>query len=186
MNLLEMKQKVLALIEELNPDSEYLTDDPDIATKMETVITQIMFELARFKKIPDYVEMEVEEGDLIRFEDITDETDYEVYQISLIRGVEYETKAQGTVIKFLESGTAEIEYFRYPTRITDKNREKYTFELSQDALEIMPFGVAGDLLKSDISTDYGSIYSRRYEQMIQQLDPRYAMTSIYFDGGVNI
>lgn len=186
MNLLEMKQKVLALIEELNPDSEYLTDDPDIATKMETVITQIMFELARFKKIPDYVEMEVEEGDLIRFEDITDETDYEVYQISLIRGVDYETKAQGTVIKFLESGTAEIEYFRYPTRITDKNREKYTFELSQDALEIMPFGVAGDLLKSDISTDYGTIYSRRYEQMIQQLDPRYAMTSIYFDGGVNI
>lgn len=186
MNLLEMKQKVLALIEELNPDSEYLTDDPDIATKMETVITQIMFELARFKKIPDYVEMEVEEGDLIRFEDISDETDYEVYQISLIRGVEYETKAQGTVIKFLESGTAEIEYFRYPTRITDKNREKYTFELSEDALEIMPFGVAGDLLKSDISTDYGAIYSRRYEQMIQQLDPRYAMTSIYFDGGVNI
>lgn len=186
MNLLEMKQKVLALIEELNPDSEYLTDDPDIATKMETVITQIMFELARFKKIPDYVEMEVEEGDLIRFEDITDETDYEVYQLGVIRGVEYETKAQGTVIKFLESGTAEIEYFRYPTRITDKNREKYTFELSQDALEIMPFGVAGDLLKSDISTDYGTIYSRRYEQMIQQLDPRYAMTSIYFDGGVNI
>ena len=186
MNLLEMKQKVLSLIEELNPDSEYLTDDPDIATKLETVITQIMFELARFKKIPDYVEMEVEEGDVIRFEDITDETDYEVYQLSVIRGVEYEIKAQGTVIKFLESGTAEIEYFRYPTRITDKNREKYTFELSQDALEIMPFGVAGDLLKSDISSDYGAIYSRRYEQMIQQLDSRYAMASIYFDGGVNI
>ena len=186
MTLLEMKQKVLSLIEELNPDSEYLTDDPDIATKMETVITQIMFELARFKKIPDYVEMEVEEGDLIRFEDISDETDYEVYQLSNIRGVEYEAKAQGTVIKILESGTAEIEYFRYPTRITDKNREKYTLELSEDALEIMPYGVAGDLLKSDISSDYGAIYSRRYEQMIQQLDPRYAMASIYFDGGVNL
>ena len=186
MNLLEMKQKVLSLIEELNPDSEYLTDDPDIATKLENVITQIMFELARFKKIPDYVEMEVKEGDLLRFEDITDETDYEVYQISVIGGVEYEAKAQGTVIKFLKSGTAEIEYFRYPTRITDKNRDKYTFELSADALEIMPFGVAGDLLKSDISSDYGAIYSRRYEQMIQQLDPRYAMFSVYFDGGANV
>ena len=50
MTLLEMKKKVLSLIEELNPNSEYLTDDPDIATKMEDVITQIMFELARFKK----------------------------------------------------------------------------------------------------------------------------------------
>ena len=186
MTLSEMKRKVLALIEELNPNSEVLTDDPDISAKMEDVITQIMFELARFKKIPDYVELEVKEGDLLRYEDITDETDYEVYQISLIRGVEYEIKAQGTVIKILESGTAEIEYFRYPTRITDKNREKYTFELSEDALEIMPYGVAGDLLKSDISTEYGVIYSRRYNDMIQQLDPRYAMTSVYIDGGVNI
>ena len=186
MTLSEMKKKVLALIEELNPNSEYLTDDPDISAKMEDVITQIMFELARFKKIPDYVELEVEEGQLLRFEDITDETDYEVYQINMIRGVEYESKAQGTVIKMLENGTAEIEYFRYPTRITDKNREKYTLELSEDALEIMPYGVAGDLLKSDISTEYGVMYSRRYNEMIQQLDPRYAMTSVYIDGGVNI
>jgi hypothetical protein len=32
--LLEMKKKVLALIEELNPDHELLTDDPDIAAKI--------------------------------------------------------------------------------------------------------------------------------------------------------
>jgi len=115
-----------------------------------------------------------------------DETDYEVYQINIIRGVEYEIKAQGTVIKFLESGTAEIEYFRYPTRITDKNRAKYTFELSPDVLEIMPYGVAGDLLKSDISTSYGAVYSQRYEAMIQRLDPRYSMTSISFEGGIDV
>lgn len=186
MTLLEMKKKVLALIEELNPNSELLTDDPDIREKMEYVITQIMFELARFKKIPDYVEMEVKEGDILRYEDITDETDYEVYQINIIRGVKHEMKAQGTVIKILEDGVAEIDYYRYPTRITDKNRAKYTFELSQDALEIMPYGIAGDLLKSDISTDYGRIYSERYEQMKQVLDPRYNMTSIYFEGGYAI
>ena len=183
MKLLEMKRKVLALIEELNPDSELLTDDPDIAAKFEDVITSIMFELARFKKIPDYVEMAVKEGDLFRFEDITDESDYEVYQIAVIRGVEYDLKAQGTVIKFLETGTAEIEYFRYPTRITDKNRAKYEFELSQDALEIMPYGVAGDLLKSDISSDYGRIYSERYESLKQLLDPRYGMGAVYIEGG---
>ena len=186
MTLLEMKKKVLGLIEELNPDSELLTDDPDIAAKFEDVITQVMFELARIKKIPDYVEMTVKEGDLIRFEDIMDETDYEVYQINIIRGVEYEIKAQGTVIKFLESGTAEIEYFRYPTRITDKNRAKYTFELSPDVLEIMPYGVAGDLLKSDISTSYGAVYSQRYEAMIQRLDPRYSMPSVSIEGGYDL
>ena len=181
-----MKKKVLALIEELNPNSELLTDDPDISAKLEDVITHIMFELARFKKIPDYVEIAVNEGDLIRFEDITDESDYEVYQLSMIRGVEYELKAQGTIIKALESGTAEIEYYRYPTRITDKNRAKYEFELSNDVLEIMQFGVAGDLLKSDISSDYGRIYSERYENMKRELDPRYNMPSIVIEGGVFI
>lgn len=186
MKLAEMKKKVLGLIEELNPNSEHLTDDPDIATKLEDVITSIMFELARFKKIPDYVEMEVEEGDIIRFEDITDETDYEVYQIAVIRGVQYDLKAQGTVIKFLETGTAEIEYFRYPTRITDKNRAKYEFELSQDVLEIMPYGIAGDLLKSDVSADYGRIYSDRYEAMKQTLDPRYGTGAVYIEGGISV
>lgn len=186
MKLEEMKKKVLGMIEELNPDSAMLTDDPDISAKMEDVITQVMFELARIKKIPDYFEMEVHEGDLLRFEDFADEADYEVYQISIIRGVEYDVKANGTVYKMLEDGTAEIEYFRYPTRITDKNRAKYTFELSDDALEIMPYGVAGDLLKSDVSTDYGRIYSKRYEEMKQMLDPRYSMPSISIEGGVDI
>ena len=47
MTHLEMKKKVLALIEELNPDSAYLTDDPDISAKYNYVANQIMFELAR-------------------------------------------------------------------------------------------------------------------------------------------
>jgi hypothetical protein len=184
MNYTDMKKKVLALIEEINPDSENLTDDPDIEAKYEYVLTQVMFELARIKKIPDYVEIAVKAGDLLRFEDITDESDYAVYQIDNIRGVAYERKAQGTVIKILEDGTAEIEYFRYPTRITDKNRAKYTFEQSEDVLEIMPYGVAADLLKSDVSAEYGSIYATRYEQFKQMLDPRYQMQYITIEGGI--
>ena len=185
MKYLEMKKKVLALIEEINPDSPLLTDDPDIEAKYEFVLTQIMFELARMKKIPDYVEMQVEAG-LIRFEDITDETDYEVYQIDAVRGVPHEMRAQGTVIKFLESGLAEIEYFRYPTRITDKNREKYTFEQSEDVLEIMPYGIAADLLKSDVSAEYGTVYQTRYESMKQMLDPRYQMPMVTIEGGISV
>ena len=186
MKLSEMKRKVLALIEELNPDNENLTDDPDISAKMEDVITSIMFELARFKKIPDYVEIQVKEGDLLRFEEIKDESGYDVYQVNIIRGVKYDSKANGTVFKILEDGTAEVEYYRYPTRITDRNREKYTFELSDDALEIMPYGVAADLLKSDISTEYGRIYAERYEALKQVLDPRYGMGAVFIEGGVDL
>ena len=52
MTLKEMKQKTLRLIEEINPESELLTDDPDIAAKINDVINQIQFELVRIKKIP--------------------------------------------------------------------------------------------------------------------------------------
>lgn len=184
MTLLEMKKKVLGLIEELNPDSELLTDDPDISTKINDVTNQIMFELARMKKIPKYVELEVSEGDMVEFADIEKECGYEIYQIGLVAGVAYAPKADGTILKILESGTAEIDCYVYPERITSSTKDRaYEFELSPDALEIMPYGIAGDLLKSDVSADYGEKYSERYEQMLQRLDPRYQLNSIYIEGG---
>ena len=186
MNLGEMKKKVLGMIEEVNPNNPLLTDDPDIATKINDVINQIMFELARIKKIAKYFEKDVAKGDTLTFEDIETECGYEVFQLGLVSGVNHTVKANGTIIKFLESGTAEIDVYVYPERITEKTKDSYEFEISSDALEIMPYGVAGDLLKSDISTEYGSIYYNRYETMLSRLDPRFHMTSVYIDGGVDI
>lgn len=187
MTLKEMKKKVLALIEELNPLSDYLTDDPDIQAKINEVMNQILFELARFKKIPKYVEMEVNEGDLLEFADIEEACGYEIYQIDLICGVRYVPKANGTVLKMLETGTAEISCFVYPERITETTKDTaYEFELSTDVLEVMPYGIAGDLLKSDVSTDYGSVYANRYNEMLQRLDHRYHLPTMYIDGGLEV
>lgn len=187
MTLLEMKKKVLGLIEELNPDSELLTDDPDIATKINDVINQVMYELARMKKISRDVEMEVSRGDRITFEDLERESGYVVYQIGCVHGVNYDLRANGTVVKILEDGVAEVDLYVYPERITENTKDKaYEFELSEDALEIMPYGVAGDLLKSDVSAEYGNVYSTRYETMLQRLDPRYHMNTITFEGGYSI
>jgi hypothetical protein len=185
MTLEEMKNKYLSLIEEVNPDSEHLTDDPDIAAKQNEVVNQVMFELARTKKIPKYVEMEVTSGDLVTFNDIEKECGYEVYQIGTICGVNYIPKANGTVLKIIENGTAEIDVYVYPERITSKTKDKaYEFELTNDVLEIMPYGIAADLLKSDVSAEYGSVYAARYRELLQMLDPRYQMNSIYIEGGV--
>ena len=187
MTKLEMKKKVLALIEELNADSEYLTDDPDIQAKIDEVINQVMYELARIKKIPKYVEMEVSEGDVITLEMIEAECGYEIYQLGTVGGIKYTPKANGTVLKVREGGTAEIDVYVYPERITEKTKDKaYEFELSADVLEIMPYGVAADLLKSDVSAEYGNVYASRYEAMKQMLDPRYQMTSVYVEGGYEI
>lgn len=186
MTLQEMKQKVLSMIEELNPLSEYLTDDPDISAKINEVINQILFEMARFKKIPKYVEIHVSAGDVLEFDDIEKASGYEVYQLDLVCGVRYVPKASGTVLKMLESGTAEICFFAYPERITSKTKGSYEFELSNDALEVMPYGIAGDLLKSDVSTDYGNVYSARYQEMLQRLDHRYQMPTMYIEGGIDV
>lgn len=177
----DMKKKVLSLIEEIDDTKPSLTNDPDIEAKLNYVINQIQNELSRVKKIPDYIEKEVNEGDLIRFEDIT--TEYEIYQLDIVKGIKYEYKAQGTIIKALEDGTAEIEYFRYPTEITSTTNDSYEFELSTDVLECMPYGVAADLLKSDVSNAYGNVYAQRYEQMKQQIDIRYNTGAIEIEGG---
>lgn len=186
MTLEEIKRKILTLIEESDESDTSITSDPDIEAKLNYVINQIQFELSRVKKIPDYVEMEVKENELVRFSDIKEQTTHEVYQLDIVKGVKNEYKAQGTIIKALEDGIAEIEYFRYPTRINADTDDSFEFELSDDVLEILPYGVAADVLKSDVSNAYGNIYAQRYEQMKQQLDIRYNTGSIEFAEGVDI
>lgn len=183
MTLTELKKKVLGMIEEVSPDRPELTEDPDIATKFNDITNQVMYELARLKKIPKYVEMEVAAGDTITFEKIEKACGYEIYQLGNICGVHYEPKADGTVLKIRESGTAEIDCYVYPERITEKTKGSYEFELSSDVLEVMPYGIAADLLKSDVSAEYGSIYAKRFEEMLNRLDTRYQMTSVYIEGG---
>ena len=182
MTLKEMKQNILSLIEEIDDKEKSLTKDPDIAAKLNSVINHIQYELSRIKKIPAYKELDVTEGQLITFEDI--DTEYEIYQLDIVKGIKYEYKAQGTVIKCLEDGKAEIEYFRYPAMIKSTTADSTEIELSADVLEIMPYGVAADLLKSDVSNAYGNVYANRYEQLKQQIDIRYNTGSIKFVEGV--
>ncbi len=184
MTLKEMKHKVLALIEEIEKTEPSFTKDPDIEAKLPYVINQIQYELSRVKKIPAYVEIDVSADDLIGFKDIDKKN--EVYQLDVVRGINYELKAQGTIIKALEDGVLEIEYFKYPVRIDETTTDEYKFELSGDVLECMPYGVAADLLKSDVSNAYGNVYAQRYEQMKQQLDIRYNTGSIEFAGDVYV
>lgn len=180
MDLAEMKQKVYSLIEEYNEDADDLTNDPDLAAKMNTVINQIQNELARIKKLSGYTELEVEEGQQKKVSDIAED----IYQLNLIKDIDYEII--GEFILFKETGTAKIYYYRYPTQIDQDTEDDYEFELSTDVLEIMPYGVAGDILKSDVSETYGNIYYNRYRELIKTLDPRSNTGSIYIEGGVDL
>lgn len=178
MTLEEMKKKVLALIEEIDT-SEAMTSDPDIEAKLPYVINQIQNELARMKKINAKVTKEVVENESLDLATLDN-----FYQLNVIRGVDFDSVEQ--FITFLEEGTADIYYYKYPTTIDETTDNSFEFELSNDALEIMPYGVAADLLKSDVSNNYGQIYAARYKEMLQTLDPRYNLGSISIEGGIEI
>lgn len=179
MTLLEIKKKVLQLIEEIS-DNANLTDDPDIKAKLNSVINMVQFELARMKKIPAFVQREVKAGEVVDMNTLEN-----FYQLRLIR-FKGDCDLIENLATFLNDGTADIYYYKYPVAITDETPDTYVFDLSLDALEILPYGVAGDLLKSDVSAQYGAIYSQRYEAMLQRLDSRYSMGGISFEGGVDI
>lgn len=180
MTLEEMKKKVLNLIEEISPNNPNLTDDPDIANKINDVINQIQNELSRIKKIAVREEFDVTEGEIEDFDDWLDD----FYQLNLIKGVEHNIYDKS--VEFLSDGTVQVFYYKYPKQITSETDEdEYKFELSRDVLEIMPYGVAGDLLKSDISANYGQVYSNRYELLKQQLDPRYHTGSMWIGDDVD-
>ena len=185
MTLQEMKRKALVLIEEYDPDSASLTADDDIENKMNDVINQIMFEICRIKKIPKSVEFEVTAGERIDFDRLEAEVGYAIYQVSLVTGVGYETRGDGTIYKMLESGTAEFDVFVYPEAITSKTKDTYEFELSADALEIMPYGIAADLLATDV-TGMNKVFRDKYETLLSRFDSRNQMPSISIVGGINV
>lgn len=186
MTLEDMKKKTLQLIEEIDGSQDALTSDPDIAAKLNSVINQIQFELCRMKKIAAYVTRDVLKDEVLHLETIDN-----FYQLKKM----VFTNATGNVARyelfediaiFPEDGSVKVYYYKYPAVINDETEDSYVFELSQDALEIMPYGVAADLLKSDVSTNYGQIYQQRYEQMLQRLDSRNSMGSFFIEGGVSI
>ena len=179
MTLEEMKIKVLTMIEEYDEDADELTNDEDIASKFNSVVNQIQNELTRFKKIPAYKVLSVKAGEEVKLNTI----DTSIYQLKTIKEVDYDIFDD--LIIFNEDGDAKVFYYKYPTKIDSNTDNSYTFELSTDLLEIMPYGVAGDLLKSDVSSNYGVVYYNRYREMLKELDPRYNLGNVSVEGGVD-
>ena len=161
MNYLEMKNNVLALIGGLTPDSE-----ADISAKFSKAVNHVMTELARIKRVSDYVKVAVNKGNSIEF---ADEHSGEVYQIKRKDNGKHIVRADGTY-EISDEDTAEIDSVTRPKRITPRRaNEKYTFGLGADLLLIMPYGILANLLEGEIGAKFAAIY----DSMLQRLDPRH-------------
>lgn len=200
MTLKEMKTKVFSLIEEYYPSESLLAEDEDVLNKINGVINQIQMDLMPYRKISASTQIEIEENDdkVIDINNFIDDL-YQIQKLYFDKEVDYEMISD-TIIKLPDDYTGEftVYYYKYPElckvlfKATDeeieaakeKHDNSYTFELDNTLLEVMPYGVAADLLKMDMISNYGKYFADEYARRKSLIDTRKTSGSIKIVGGI--
>ena len=194
----EMKQKTFALIEEYYPDAPLLAEDEDVLNKINGVINSVQMDLMKYRKVNSSYTYEIGAND-DKVIDLTLMLN-DCYQIRKIvmdgTDEEYDMPNEDTLVLSDDfEGNVTIYYYKYPTQMdlffdTEEEAKKYDeeFEFDVDTMcqEIMPYGIAADLLKMDMISNYGTYFANRYAEMKQTLDMRKTGGIISITGGADI
>lgn len=194
MTLKEMKIKTFSLIEEYYPEEKGLAEDEDVLNKINGVVNQIQLDLMKYRKINAYKTFNVakEDSHTINLKKkISD-----LYQIRSIGLEDYDMPNEDILILPNDfEGEFSVYYYKYPTLVeisfdSEKERldedEDYEFELDSDVLEIIPYGIAADLLKMDMISNYGKYFYERYLEMKNNIDSRKTSGTISISGGYDV
>lgn len=194
MTLKEMKIKTFSLIEEYYPKEKGLAEDEDVLNKINGVVNQIQLDLMKYRKINAFKTFNLtkeEEHTINLKKKIND-----LYQIRSISLEDYEMPNEDIlVIPDDFEGSFNVYYYKYPTLVEitfEKEKERldededYEFELDQELLEIMPYGIAADLLKMDMISNYGKYFYERYLEMKNNIDSRKTSGTISISGGCDV
>jgi hypothetical protein len=163
MTLGENKKITLGLIEEYSPTNPLLTDDEDISTRLNFVYSTSYQELSEKKKI-------VKTRTIKEISTSEPEEGYTEYSLPsnmyLFKGIyafddnnnkanpDYYIVGKKIYINNESNNKYVLEYYIYPAFINEETDEDFVLELDQDALMILPYMVASDILKTDPSADY--------------------------------
>ena len=198
MNLKENKILTLALIEEYNPDSDYLSDDEDIIARLNSIYNACLMNLARQKRIEKfYTYDDRTETDTDYYEEFSLPTDWYMIktmtvkdpETNAIKGTQADYYREGNKL-FINSktkGTHVLNYYAYPKLIkADEDDEKYKFDIDQDIQFLLPYAVASDILKSDRSVDY-TAFENKYRTELSALNPQKEEMQVFInDSGIGI
>lgn len=191
MTLGENKRIALALIEEYSPNSSNLTDDSDIATRLNLLYSTNYQELAQTKKILKTKVLKditgnKEEG----YEELSLPSDmYQLKRVIALNELNVEIEANYNIIgkKIYISKESDakyiLEYNAYPSIITEDTKDDFYLEIDQDVQLILPYAVANDILKVDPSSDY-TAFLAEYKRKLEGLDTRREIASIVAEEGV--
>ena len=202
MTLKDMKIKVFSLIEEYYPELSGLAEDEDVKNKINGVVNSIQTDLMKYRKLPANQTITIDESD----ENVItlSETISDIYQLNKIvlnpesvgMSVEYELVDDDTLEVDPDfRGTIQVYYYKIPAQCqltfdSDAQRDAYDesfeFDIDTPLLEIMPYGIARDLLRLDMISSYGSYFERTYNELKSQIDPRRTKGIVSFVGGIDI
>lgn len=198
MNLKENKILTLALIEEYNPDSDFLSDDEDIIARLNSIYNACLMNLARQKRIEKFYTYEDRtETDTDYYEEFSLPTDWYMIksmtvkdpETNAIKGTQADYYREGNKI-FINSktkGTHVLNYYAYPKQIKpDEDDEKYKFDIDLDTQYLLPYAVASDILKSDRSVDY-TAFENKYRTELSALNTQKEEMQVFINNsGIDI
>lgn len=196
MTLEENIKIVLSLIDEYAPEStELFTEDEDIQNKIKNLYNQPYQELSQIKKIRKIKNINKITSTEEHYTAYSLPTD--MYQLKAVVALDSKTNKLidgdfyiiDTEKKIYINDTSEaiykIEYYAYPSFVNEDTENDFELELDQDVQNILPYKVAGNLLKSDPSADY-TAFRQAYEEAINKLDTRTMLPLITVSGGYDI
>ncbi len=197
MTLKEMKIKTFSLIEEYYPEEKGLAEDEDVLNKINGVVNQIQLDLMKYRKINASKEITISKEDEKAIDLKKELADcYQIKLIDIPYDIDFEMPNDETIILPDDyEGTFIIYYYRYPNLVkttfddedeSSKYDEEFVFDLDSVLLEIMPYGIAADLLKMDMISGYGKYFYERYLEMKNGIDSRRTSGRITIEGGYDV
>lgn len=177
----EIKKYILAIIEEYSTSDLYSSDDEDINKRIIPLINLHYQLLANQTGIDKKKTFEIEKNTEL------DEREYSAYSLSsqcqqligvrVIKNedgndIDYYYLNKKLYIKNNFTGTIEAEYRAFAedlTEIPDDKIDETELDIDINAVLVLCYEVAGDILKTDVSADY-TAFDTKAQQIIQALD----------------
>ena len=189
MTLGENKKITLGLIEEYSPNSQYLTDDEDIRDRFNLVYAPNYQYLSQVKRILKTKIITITETADKMQENSLPMDMYQLKRIVVLDSnnekisPEYDIIGKKLYIRQIE-GKYIIEYYAYPTDITENTKDSFVLELDRDAQNALPYLVANDILKTDPSANYTAFLTEFQSRMELLLNTKSVMASAEVEEGI--
>ena len=185
MTLGQAKAMVMKLLDDYMIESPP-TDDEETLAKLNAMIQSAQVFLSTVKKIRKSCTIQHEPNGTWCAEYELPNDFSQAYKVRDENGNDYAVEFIGekVLVKDLKPQNIRIDYYAFPSEITDQTTDDFILELAQDAQQVLPYAVAADILKMDPSADY-TAFEVKFNNLMQNLDTRQNI-GISFVGGQRI